>query len=74
MMVASNSSTWSSSGPCFISGKYLRTLNSSSVDSIFTLSNTVVSDFRKWSDAGDDKQVIEIVLPYFSYVVPEKAG
>lgn len=37
MMMASNSSMWPSSVPCFISRKYLGTLNSSSVDSIFTM-------------------------------------
>lgn len=74
MMVASNSSTRSSSVSCFISRKYLGTLHYSSVDCIFTISNTVVSGLRKWSDAVDAKQVIGIVLPFFSYVIPQKVN
>lgn len=42
MMVASNSSTRSSSVSCFISRKYLRILNYSSVDCIFTTSETTL--------------------------------
>lgn len=70
-MVGSNSSMWPSSGPHFISRKYLRTLNSSSVDSIFTLSNTIVS--QKMVRCWDAKQVIGIVLPCFIYMVPKKS-
>lgn len=59
-MVTSNSRTWPSFIPCFVSSNYLGTLNSSSVDSIFTGSNTAVSGLRKWSDDGDAEQMIGI--------------